>query len=157
MGTRGAANERNRFIVAFTASTMLPQCLRCHETALIRTPDSQAGIEFFECPACHRRYSKQDGQDLAYRWPNPIGIALYGFLFRSGSDADHVAMAVHALTDHAPAEQRARSLHEIELELQSPTQQLCSMLPGARETEAECRAFLRLVATELGRQLRPDA
>ena len=136
---------------------MPPQCLRCLGANLVRSSESSTEIEFFECPACRRHYSKQSGCGLVYRWPNPIGIALYGYLFRSGSEANHLASAVRALTEDAKGDQIALRLREIELELQSPTQQVTLMLPGGEGSEIQCRTFLRLVADEMRNSLKSGA
>lgn len=136
---------------------MRPKCLRCREMELVQSSDSQTEVEFFGCPACHRRYSKPVGGSLSYRWPNPIGIALYGFLFRSGSEAVHLAMAMQALAEDASVEQVALALCEIELELQDPTQELSSMLPGSGRSEVECRAFLCSVVEQLRGWLNANA
>lgn len=129
-------------------------CLRCGH-ALSMTDDLQGQVTFFECQACGRRYSRQDGQGLVFRWPHPIGVALYSYLFRCGSEQHHVSTAVCSLVDGRSQEEIAALIHEIELELDHPTQQIHLILEGLQASEVECRDFLRTVVGRL-RQLQQN-
>lgn len=125
-----------------------PTCLRCGH-ALIRADDSRAGIVFFECQACGRRYGQMDGQGLVFRWPHPIGVALYTFLFRSGPEEHHISTAVASLVEGRSLENVERVIREIELELDNPTQQVHQILDGLQASEMECRSFLRILVSRL--------
>lgn len=123
-------------------------CLRCGHS-LSRSDDSRSQVAFFECQSCGRRYSKMDGQGLVFRWPHPIGVALYAFLFRSGSEEHHISTAVDSLVEGRSLEDIECVIREIELELDKPTQQVHQMLDGLQASEAECRSFLRAVVSRL--------
>ena len=128
-------------------------CLRCPEPiALVKDSSVEADIEFFECPKCHRSYAKAPGEPLTFRWLHPISIALYGFAFRSGPRARHVAMAVLSLTKDYTPEQVSLTIRELEAELENPTQPVHLILPSIKRTEEECRSFLLSVLNELKSQ-----
>lgn len=125
-------------------------CLRCGHT-LRKSDESQAEITFFECRACGRRYSRKEGRELVFYWPHPIGIALYSYLFRSGSEEHHVSATIDALVDGRSSEEIIAIVNELELELElgQPTQSIHLILDGVQASELECRDFLRTVVGRL--------
>lgn len=98
-----------------------------------------AEIRFFECPVCRRQYQKKQGCALTYRWLHPVSLVLYG-LFRV--EDDRASQIRYAATAFLECEEQADCMvREIELELESPTQQICEIL-DTPASEQQCRAFL---------------
>ena len=123
-------------------------CPSCGEP-LVQSADSTADVTFFECKSCGRRYLTRASQGLVFRWPHPIGVALYSFAFRSRPQSHHLSTAIRSLTEGQSQEQVAAAVREIERELEQPTQQVHQMLPGSQRSEVECREFLQVVLQQL--------
>src|SRR5215510_11796280 len=118
------------------------KCLRCLNVFL-EERDSHTSIDFFECPNCHRRYARRKGGNLTYRWLHPISLPLYTILFVQNP----VARANEITEMQFPPDQFSidslrHMVEEIDLELESPTQQVLEILDNP-QSEAECREFLR--------------
>jgi hypothetical protein len=130
----------------------LVTCLRCAGVILDRAPESPTGIDFFECPACHRRYAKKPGGVLTYRWLHPVTLALYGVIFEEDPVRLAVPQAEHFLKHRLPHE-LLQIVEEIELELNQPTQNVRDALEN-RATEERYREYLRAFVAHIRARLR---
>jgi hypothetical protein len=111
----------------------------------MRLPESTKKITFFECPSCYRHYAKLPRHSLTYRWLHPVSIVLYAILFEREplSKAPFVA---EELMRRRSRDESLEMIEEIELELQSPTQNVREILDNP-QSEEECREFLQAVVT----------
>lgn len=123
-----------------------PTCLRCLDAELLAVA-SPAGLSFFECPGCGRRFAQRDGGPLTERWLGPLRVTLYGVLFSRHPQAE--AARVAAMITSAHAGSRDLFIREIRAELASPSQPVRDILPGMSATEEDLREFLRSVADAL--------
>jgi len=130
-------------------------CLRCPGVELVPSGPFRPEIEFFDCPACQRRYALKPGRSLTFRWLHPISLLLYGILF----DVNLVgrARALLQAAEQLPNQPNAtrRMIDEIELELTQPTQQVRDILDNP-QTEEQCRQFLREFVAKVRTALRED-
>ena len=113
-------------------------CLRCSKVELIPCGPFGHEIEFFDCPACHRRYARKPGGSLTFRWLHPISLVLYEILF----DSNPLERLEKSGGPSEPPEVLLRIVEEIELELTHPTQQVRDILDNP-QTEEQCRQYLR--------------
>ena len=117
-------------------------CLRCDGVELVPSGPFGHEIQFFDCPACHRRYARKPGGSLTFRWLHPISLVLYGKLFDSSGHSPIEKSSVPS----EPPEMLLRMVEEIELELTHPTQQVRDILDNP-QTEEQCRQYLREYVT----------
>ena len=131
-------------------------CPCCGAPELTFAPDSRREIEFFECPACRRRYARKTGGALTFRWGHPVTLALYGVLFAADPVAEAEAQASRFAGQWPPDTLRAM-VEEIELELHHPTQRVRDCLDNVA-SEEKCRDYLRAFAAQVRGKLdrRPD-
>lgn len=128
-------------------------CFRCPGVELRAVGGFEDHDGPLECPSCKRQYVPAGEDRLAYRWPHPIALALYGVAFdedpapRAASQADAFVMGGAALDLRQIAE-------EITQELEHPTQEVRDTL-GSRASEARCRAYLSGFVTRL-REVVPE-
>ncbi len=116
-----------------------PHCLRCESVALDTRP-GPAGIAFFECPRCRRRYAQTPGKGLTFRWGHPISFALYPVIFEARPDEAPDAEIDAAIAATAMGEVAA-AIAEIRLELASPSQNVGEILDCVAP-EAALRRYL---------------
>jgi hypothetical protein len=121
-------------------------CLRCKSVSLNDLP-SPEGIQFFECPKCHRQFAMQPGRAMTFRWLHPISLALYPVIFDT-DPAARAATVAEELSKSQTSEWLSSLINEIDLELADPTQDLSVML-DCRASDARLRDFLRGVAERL--------
>ena len=138
-------------MVVTLAPESRPFCLRCPDVGLCRLPESSDEISFFECPTCRRQYAKKKSASLTYRWLHPISLPLYCVLFSANATAEAPRVA-RSLANQSSATQLTSIVHEIELELQQPTQQVREILDNP-QSEETCRQFLTAIASLLREQL----
>ena len=112
-------------------------CLRCTGVDLVPAGPLVPEIEFFDCPACHRRYAGKPGQSLTFRWLHPISLVLYERLYPSKCWEFEKSG-----WPSKPPEVLLRMVEEIELEIAQPTQQVRDILDNP-QTEEQCRQYLR--------------
>jgi hypothetical protein len=117
-------------------------CLRCTGVELVPSGPFQPEIEFFDCPVCQRRYARQPGRSLTFRWLHPISLLLYPILFDVYLVGRARAMLQAAQQPPSQPEAARRMIEEIELELTQPTLQVRDILDNP-QTEEQCRQFLR--------------
>src|SRR5262245_860084 len=117
------------------------KCLRCAGVMLVRLPESNDDITFFECPSCHRHYAKTPAGTLTYRWRHPVTLALYGVLFDDNPVLRAESEAA-AFMKNRSCEEILRMTDDIELELKHPSQPVREAL-GNRASEEKCRDYLR--------------
>jgi hypothetical protein len=133
-------------------------CLRCKDMALVGLP-SPAEITFYECPACGRHYAQEPSGHLTFRWLHPISLVLYGFTSTPDGSTDgnpesvenYAVRTAKSLAIDQTTQQLNAFIHEIELELNEPTQPVKDII-GTKASEQECRAFLRLVTAAMTRE-----
>ncbi|HKB02684.1 MAG TPA: hypothetical protein VKD90_10720 [Gemmataceae bacterium] len=128
-----------------------PSCLRCGTVSLAVVGPTDGGVTFYECPACRRQYALRPGKGLTFRWPHPIGLALYGVQFDE-SPSGRAAEAVASFTQGRPTDELDWLVTEINLELREPTQQVRDIL-DCRAQETELREYLRLFVDGVERSL----
>jgi len=121
-------------------------CLRCKGAAL-RALLAPAAMAVFECGRCGRQYARRPGRALCFRWPHPIGRALYPVQF-DRHPAPRAGAVAAMLTRGASAAARASIAREIALELGDPTQRVGDIV-DCRASEAELRRYLGLVVAHL--------
>jgi len=119
-------------------------CLRCSGVELVPSGPSVQAVEFFDCPACHRRYARKPGGSLTFRWLHPISLVLYEILF----DSNPLQRLEKSGVPSKPPEVLLRIVEEIELELTHPTQQVRDILDNL-QTEEQCRQYLREYVTRV--------
>ena len=124
-------------------------CLRCSGIELVPSGPFGAELEFFDCPACRRRYAREPGGPLTFRWLHPISLVLYEILF----DSNPLERLENSGVLSEPPEVLLRMVEEIELELTQPTQQVRDILDNP-QTEEECRLYLRELAARARGRLR---
>jgi len=124
-------------------------CLRCNRVELVPSGPPVHRIEFFDCPACLRRYARKLGGSLTFRWLHPISLVLYEILF----DSNPLERLDRSGVPSKPPEALLRMVEEIELELTHPTQQVRDILDNPR-TEEQCRQYLREYVTRVREWLR---
>ena len=117
-------------------------CLRCTEVELVSSGRLVPDIEFFDCPGCQRRYARETGRSLTFRWLHPISLVLYTILFDVNLDGPARSLLEAAQQPPNQPEEARRMIGEIELELAQPTQQVRDILDNP-QTEEQCRQFLR--------------
>lgn len=125
------------------------KCLRCNDATLNLLP-SPLSIRFFECPECKRHYSLKENGLLTFRWPHPIGVALYGIQFKS-APLEHIDNTVEELLISFSQEQMPTFIKEMKLELEHPTQHIRDIVDCVASEEL-CREFLSEVVTRLEKQ-----
>jgi hypothetical protein len=124
-----------------------PVCPRCKTATLTPLPDSASDVRFFACPQCRRQYAQAPGGALSFRWGHPISLALYPVLFDLDPGPRAPDVARDMLRRWTPEEARF-ALAEIQLELDSPTQDVRDIL-GSRAPEDRCREFLAALGAAL--------
>jgi hypothetical protein len=124
-------------------------CLRCEGVELTPAGPFGHAMEFFDCPACHRRYARKPGGSLTFRWLHPISLVLYEILF----DLDGLQRPEKSAVLSKPPDELRRVVDEIDLELAHPTQPVRDILDNP-QTEERCRQYLRELATIARRALR---
>jgi hypothetical protein len=124
--------------------TGVSTCLRC--PGELRMTERAGAVAFLECPACGRRYAREDGGPLTERWMGPLSLALYGVIF---TDRPQDPECVHRQARSMGHLDVGALVREIRLELAEPTQPVAAVLPGMRATESDLREYLRLLADEL--------
>jgi hypothetical protein len=132
-----------------------PVCLRCFEVELVPAGPSSPGIEFFDCPACQRRYALQPGRLLTFRWKHPISLVLYDKLFDVNPRGSARVLPGAPRQASGDPERLRRMIEEIQLELSHPTQQVRDILDNP-QTEEQCRQFLREFVAKLRTELREE-
>ena len=121
-------------------------CLRCKSVSLNELP-SPEGIQFFECPECHRQFAMQPGRSMTFRWLHPISVALYSVIFDT-DPAPRATAVAEELSKSQTSEWLSSLVSEIDLELADPTQDL-SVMVDCRASDAKLRDFLGGVAKRL--------
>jgi hypothetical protein len=122
-------------------------CLRCSEVELIPFARPSADIDVFDCPACHRRYTRKPGRALTYPWLSPVSLPLYCVLFDSDPMSRVSQLADLFIRQKSPDDLR-RIVGEIQEELDRPTQQVRDILDNA-QSEEQCREYLRQFAADV--------
>jgi hypothetical protein len=121
------------------------RCLRCQTVPLSELESPGAGVQYFECPRCHRQYAQRPGKGLTFRWLHPISLVLYLLLFRPRPRVISEDI-LQFVTGRPPGFLKAM-VEEIRLELDNPTQQVRDIL-DMDATEGELRDYLRAFVTE---------
>jgi hypothetical protein len=117
-------------------------CLRCNGVELVPSEPFRPDIEFFDCPACQRRYARKPGRALTFGWLHPISLVLYPILFDVHLLGRARAQLQAARQRPSQPEEARRMIEEIELELSQPTQQVRDILDNP-QPEEQCRQYLR--------------
>ena len=133
------------------------RCLRCKTTELVAL-GSPENISFYECPSCQRNFTKKPGGALHFRWRHPISLILYPVIFKKNPMEYFKQIAAQASTQDPPAtpdsiERTRRTIQEIRLELDDPTQQVRDILDCCA-SEDDLRNYLRCMAEFLENQLK---
>jgi hypothetical protein len=125
----------------------VPHCLRCKTPELVALPDSPADAAFFECPVCHRHFTKAADGSLSFRWGNPITLLLYPVIFEQ-HPLERCEQAVSEFVSGRSFEAVQQAIDEIRLELDDPTQQLRNALQCCA-SEVDLRSYLRCAADRM--------
>jgi hypothetical protein len=135
----------------YTLFWLLPRanqnCLRCANVKLRRLPGSTFEIRFFACPRCHRQYAKKPETALTFRWLHPVTLPLYAVLFEV-EPLSAIEIAVIKCMKGRSRKELCAIVDEIDLELESPTQNIREILDNLA-TEEKCRDFLRAFVTHV--------
>ena len=124
-------------------SETLPHCLRCKTEELVHH-DSPPGASFFECPKCHRSFTRSSDGALVFRWRHPITLLLYFVIF-DPHPVERCERVVSAFVEGRSSETIQIAIQEIRLELNEPTQQVRDTVDCCA-SEQDLRAYLHCVA-----------
>ncbi|MCH1921383.1 hypothetical protein L9G15_18325 [Shewanella sp. A3A] len=129
------------------------QCIRCDNITL--NTDAEP---FYRCPVCCLQFRLHTNGKLVERWLGPISTVLYPVQYESlpQSKAAEIAEQLYQATyGHAKTpfrrftpEQLTYLIQELELELNSPAQQVADILTS-RASEAELRAYMAQLVIQL--------
>jgi len=116
-------------------------CFRCKTVVLVET-EHYPKIRFFQCPSCSRRYAKQTGRKLTYRWLEAVTLPLYRVIFFV-KPVDHASDVARKFAAWYSREQLEGIVTEIRLELDEPTQRVRDTL-DCKASEGELRQYLSI-------------
>lgn len=125
---------------------LLPCCLRCKTVELIPL-DSPEDLTLFECPSCHRNYTRRANGAIFFRWRHPITLLLYPVIFELDPGKFCEQVATKFVTENS-FEIIQQAIEEVRLELDDPTQNIRDTL-DCHAAEPELRAYLRCVAEKM--------
>lgn len=129
-----------------SSSEMPPHCLRC-KTAELVALDSPRDVSFFECPRCHRNFTRRTEGALFFRWGHPITLLLYPVIFES-RPVERCEGVVSGFVKGRSSEILQRAIEEIRLELNEPTQQVRDTL-NCCASEQDLRAYLHRAVDQM--------
>ena len=125
----------------------MEHCYRCNLELIETTPAESGDILFYACEGCGASYAKKVGQQLHDRWQMPITIPLYTLIHEQ-----EPIKAVDKTVNQLSRKKRSYvelMIQEINVELESPRQNLIEIHDYAYPNEQQFREFLRLVAIGL--------
>lgn len=122
------------------------KCPRCGGS-LVLSPDTTATITFYDCPSCPWHFAQKPGQGLHDRWLSPLSIALYSQIFEKHPDQTAEENAKALLSERPDL--ITAILHEIDRELESPTQRVSEIHDFMYPDEDGLRLHLKLLAVAL--------
>ena len=130
------------------------KCLRCVDIVLSLLPESSKEVQFYKCPKCGRNFAKKPGQQLHDRWLSPISLVLY--LVTSNKDPrERIDDIADLFIEQRNLNELSTIVHEIDRELNEPTQRVTEILDFAHSPSEELlREYLRGVSVRLKEHLK---
>lgn len=106
--------------------------------------DSPEDLTFFECPRCHRNFTRKGDGTIFFRWGHSITLLLYPVIFELHPGELCEQVATKFVSDNS-VKLIQRAIEEVRLELDYPAQSIRDTV-DCRAEEHELIAYLRCIA-----------